>query len=295
MARRCPLAPVRLPVPLAECADEFGSDRFNVTSAHIILQPDSTEEAIANREEQLGSWHFQSAYRGPELIYTGEFVRLLSASNLVQDQNGAVVVDLPAGLEPRQKGAEKRSFFFKILAMAQHLARSDMNVTGALFELRELEETVDGGGQSAMKMFENGNAEAEEAAQSKQATEEDKYYTTMAEYIPAAPEGYAFHLLCPPNTSISFPLDRIAGRYYPLPARLASKASNGPIVQAALARLEAEGVTERTLNGDERLCALAGLLPAQCSFLQVRAFSLLGDCTTDQCRRTFGSRIDKQQ
>lgn len=240
--------------------DRIRSERYTIRDTHIISLPQQTAEDSAAKSTTLKSNHYQCAWLGPELIWNGELVRMC-----LEDTEDT---GLPAGLLPRSKGTDGRTFFLLISAICRVPGKSDVQgerapgraqVAGTLYELQDL------------AMVEaNGSSGAGAIAP-----------TPKPDYMPTPPPGYAFRLINPPGTNYTCVLDLVAGRYYPLPPHVTREDVNKALLKYAdEMTVDEEVEMDKEAASMRWRCILAGLLPpVLCS--GVRCFSLSCLTSTD--------------
>lgn len=242
------------------------SESYSIQPSHIVAGADDldlVEQAAMKR--QITSKHYQSFWCGAEHLYSNELVRLNHNEE-----------ELPVEDYPRSDGTKNCALFLHIGGMYRNDNLS-ARVCGQIYELVDLiaeaEErggSVSGGvgGGSAMSMFETPSARKERLR---------KEDSSVRDFLPSPPAGYAFRLLTKPSDSIHFDIERIAGRYYPLPP-----SHDLPhLIRKDLAGdgdgnmdLNEEGMTEG-MKIKSRMYILAGLLPADKCFMKVSCLSLL--------------------
>ena len=117
---------------LADC-----SDRYNVTNRFLTPVDPTDPVQVQEREKQLRSWAFQSTYFGAELVWTGDFVR-------VMDADGNEFETIKYESPPTSLG--QRALFMKVFAIYKVNSGEDqpglVKLAGELWELRDFASTT---------------------------------------------------------------------------------------------------------------------------------------------------------
>ncbi|KDE08419.1 hypothetical protein MVLG_01454 [Microbotryum lychnidis-dioicae p1A1 Lamole] len=285
-------------------------DKYKLLDDHIKFDHKVvlSQEQKVRVEEQLSASYYQQMWSGPELMWSGEMVRLKLDAE-------AIIHPFAKGSEPiirvngkLAKGANLRSLLFKTTGIYR-TAKSSGMLAGKLYELRPIAEGDDSSTvavttltspnktgsmfQSALsktKNFFGGSTSAAAAASASNtpsslngsgagpstANNLSKPVEELRDpYIPPAPPGYEFHCLTHPNENVHVSTGYLAGRYHPLPNNMFRSRSD---VDKAIARIPAlqnyEAARARdpvkdTLTMLERQLAMAGLTPGFWSHSEV--------------------------
>jgi hypothetical protein len=160
-----------------------------------------------------------------------------------------VLVDarhLPEGTSPLSPGASGRSLFCKISGVYKDEENVTGMITGALYELKDITLLSSSSDSTAAPLY--------------------------GSYMPAAPPGYTFNRITPAEEEIQIDIEFVAGRYYPLPPHLSTKAACDAVLREMGEGREEEEVEAEGLNEDQRRVTLAGLLPAYRLYVRVSPF-----------------------
>ncbi|KAK4702652.1 hypothetical protein P7C70_g3565, partial [Phenoliferia sp. Uapishka_3] len=226
------------------------TDTYFLQDTHITNNGKLSPDQLELRSQHLKLPHYHYLWWGGEKIWSGELVRLLSDDTVV----------LPGQLSP---GAAERCVFLKIAGIYKKgvAGKETGHVTGVLFELVEIT-TAGGGvgiaGGSAMSLFEK------KPQTGTKISAEDMF-------MPEPPPGFAFRRVTPPgDNAIHLEVEFIAGRYYPLPSRLHDEQKVRSIIERTNVPvfLPEGGVSAVSVDTDQRAVALAGLLPALCTYMR---------------------------
>lgn len=277
------------------------SDRYEITDAHFDLAMSGplNSALAALKAQQRKSWAFQSLHWGAELIWTGDFIRLIYPFG-GEDDSSAIKPTDPDG----------RALFMKVLAIyktndtVDDVERGTGMIGGEIWELRDFGATngaANGVAGEARPSRLNGVAPAGLAANvsagaSTATNGVDGISPTAvdgkqksasptpsaADKLPPAPAGMYWHRLTAPSTGVHVTLDYLAGRYHPLPKSLNTRQK----IEEALATLDAMDESAQmnaiqngeqpvqtvdvALPSEQRMMLLAGLRPAQRLYMKVR-------------------------
>lgn len=190
----------------------------------------------------------------------------------------------------RSPNSDRFSLFLKISGIYRESTGETGMVIGSVYELRDLsaDTVVDGGGGSAMSLFEKTPAAAA---------------IKKPSGLPDPPEGYEFRLLTKPGQEVTVALEYIAGRYYSLPPALATREASDAVIRTMVPEALADGSVDDEMElGDEvrtedhRRIALAGLVPASRLYMRVRSLLVWSrgrgadGCAWSQCHTWAVSR-----
>lgn len=236
------------------------SDSYNIKPSHIVAGAadlDLVEQAGIKRH--IEAKHYQSYWCGAEHMYSNEVVRL------IEDDK-----QLPVEDYPRSESTKKCALFLHISGLYRKDNKA-ARVIGQVYELVDLIAEAEkqggsvsggAGGESAMVMFETPSARKERLR---------KEDSGVRDFLPPPPAGYAFRLLTKEGHSIHLDIEKIAGRYYRLPAI-------HDVPHLIRKDLAGDGEDNLDLSEEEmseemkikaRMYILAGLLPGGKCFMKV--------------------------
>ncbi|BGP24611.1 proteophosphoglycan ppg4 [Rhodotorula toruloides] len=288
------------------------NDRYEITEAHFNL---ATSEALdtnlaAVKAQQRKSWAFQSLHWGAELIWTGDFVRLIYPFGGHEESTALKPTD-----------PDHRALFMRVLAIYKtnetvgDVERGTGMIGGEIWELRDF---------AAAKCAANGDAsEAEPSGQNGTAggptngagvispTALDGKQKSLspspnaADNLPPAPAGMYWYRLTAPSTGVHVTLDYLAGRYHPLPKSLNTQQK----IKEALATLDAMDdsaqesdvqngaevaqTVDVALPSDQRMMLLAGLRPAQRLYMKCGAYKGTRHTAVVEAERNASNEVEQ--
>ncbi|BGP08033.1 hypothetical protein JCM10049v2_003878 [Rhodotorula toruloides] len=298
------------------------NDRYEITDAHFDL---ATSEPLdpglaAVKAQQRKSWAFQSLHWGAELIWTGDFIRLIYPFGGHEDSTPIKPTD-----------PDHRALFMKVLAIyktndtVDDVERGTGMIGGEIWELRDFaaakgaangltSEAVPSGRNGAASTSMNGSAGPSTAANGvdgiSPATLNGKEKSaspapTADDKLPPAPAGMYWHRLTAPSTGVHVTLDYLAGRYHPLPKSLNTQQK----IKEALATLDAMDEAAQTsamqdgsepaqtvdvaLPFEQRMMLLAGLRPAQRLYMKCGAYKGTRHTAIVEAERNASNEVEQ--
>ncbi|BGP32040.1 hypothetical protein JCM10296v2_003819 [Rhodotorula toruloides] len=298
------------------------NDRYEITDAHFDLATSEPLDPglVAVQAQQRKSWAFQSLHWGAELIWTGDFIRLIYPFGGHEDSTPIKPTD-----------PDHRALFMKVLAIyktndtVNDVERGTGMIGGEIWELRDFAAArgaANGHASEAGPSGQNGMAggstngsagpstaangvggisptalNGKEKSASPSPTADDK--------LPPAPTGMYWHRLTAPSTGVHVTLDYLAGRYHPLPKSLNTQQK----IKEALATLDAMDEAAQTSamqNGSEpaqtvdvalpfeqRMMLLAGLRPAQRLYMKCGAYKGTRHTAVVEAERNASNEVEQ--
>ncbi|GAA5914780.1 uncharacterized protein JCM6883_001093 [Sporobolomyces salmoneus] len=287
-------------------------DRFIIKDGHFVTAPHEegvSEQARLEMQRAKNNWFYQSIYFGSELVWVNDFVRVIHHRD--QDlpphhqlsegaQDRSLFMQIHAIWKDQASGNVKLTGqIYQLKDLMQHeegAGTGSVGVVGeavgglgamSIFEKRtspSIASTPGGGGgavaaspvpvASTSQNGDNSTAAAnDETVVDETSTPPQSSSPFHSTPLPPAPEGFEFNRVTPGESQISLSLDYLAGRYYPLPKSLNSRAKIDPILESfpfgpVFEEVEVDGeMVEKKkmdvqLSEHHRAIALAGLTPA---------------------------------
>lgn len=238
-------------------------DVYRPKRSYALTNGDLSKEEEKKLESELAKPFFQRIKWGPEIIWTGELVRIHVRPK-----------DVEKMVKTHARGWNERAVFLRITAIwrdstvasGESVPMDCLRVSGRLYELESVYEEFDPtlGTIIGKKLVDTSSLST---SSSKKADDDDARFPSM----PTPPPGYRWFKLRL-DKDVTFTVEHLAGRYYELPAHLKGDAKRTEEIRRHVVETKLKEDTI-TLTNDERAVVLAGLISAGVAFSRPKEWS----------------------